>query len=762
IYRLIETRQIENGDKYYAASIPQDLPAAAREKIPGLQTVAAYHFYRAKISIPGSQNPTRKFDNKQEYSSTPTTILADPEYFTIFKYDWLAGNPTTALKDPFTVVLSEAKAHKYFGSIPLDQLMGREMVFNDSLRVRVAGIVKDWKGITDFPFSEFISSCTLTNSFLKKGILDEKWDNGTSPWGSRAWVKLVPGTDPARIRTQLAQMSQGYKTNPDIKYGLSLQPLTDIHFNNDIEDGIRKAHLPTLYVLMGIALFILALAAINFINLSTALSIRRAKEIGVRKVMGGNRRSIAFQFLTETFLLSLFALLLAVLSVKPLLSAFHDFVPAGVDFHPLDPATFGFVLLLTLITTLLAGFYPAKVLSAYLPVLSLKGAAVQAGPGKWYLRKSLIVFQFTISLIFIISAIVISRQINYMRSHDLGFTTDAIISVETNPEDSVKKVELLAEKIQQLSGVQQISRQSFTPMSGFRTSMPLQYKGKREQPISSAVQLADENFIPLYQIKLLAGRNLRPDVKRDSIKEFVVNESFTTTLGLKKPEEAIGQFVYLGDKPIPIVGVVADFHENSYHVPIRPVVIFDLSQPENSLAIKLASKGKEMKNIKTTLSQMEKIWKEIYPGKPFDWSFLDESIAGMYKEEQKTANLMKVATAITIFISCMGLFGLSMFTAGQRTKEIGIRKVLGASVASIISLLSRDFVLLIGLSLVVSSPVAWYCMHRWLESFAYRAPIPGWIFVLAGGIALLVGLITMSFQAVRAARTNPVKALRAE
>lgn len=762
VYRIIEKIQRKGAETSIAASIPQPIPLAAREKIPGLEAVAAYHFYTAKISIPGSSDPTKKYDNRPEGSYTPSTIIAEPEYFTIFSYDWLAGN-ATALKDPFAVVLSETKAHKYFGATPPDQLIGREMVYNDSLRVRVAGVVKDWKGHTDFPFSEFISFSTIQHSFLKRLIWEEEASSdGQSPWGSRAFVKLAPGTDPAGVNKRLAMLAETHKVPDDIRYSLLLQPLSDIHFSNNVGDGIRKAHLPTLYVLMGIAIFILVLAAINFINLSTALSIRRTKEIGIRKVMGGNKLSIIFQFLLETFLLALAALLIAALAVRPVMTAFKAFIPEGVDFHPFDPATLGFALLLTLLTTLLAGFYPAKLLSAFLPVLSLKGPGAQVKQTKWYLRKSLIVFQFAISLIFIISAIIISRQINYMRSQDLGFTTDAIISVYARPDDSVKKVQLFAERIRQLPGVLQVSRQSFTPLSDFRTTIPLQYKGKTTKEVPAALQIADEHFIPMYEIRLLAGRNLLPGVNRDSIKEFILNETFTAALGFKRPEEAIGQFVYLGDKPIPIVGVVADFHEYAYYDPIRPIAIMDLSRPENGVGIKLAAKGKELAGVKNTLAQLARIWKDIYPDEPFAYNFLDESIANMYKKEQKTATLINVATGLTIFISCMGLFGLSMFAAGQKTKEIGIRKVLGASVVNIISLLSKDFVLLIALSLVVASPVAWYLMHKWLEGFAYRASVPAWIFVLAGGAALLFGLATISFQAVKAAMANPVDALRTD
>ncbi len=764
IYRIVEEIQRDGDIPRSAAIVPPGAPLAARENIPGVESIAAYHLYLAKIRIPGSKDPTKKFDNRQEGLSTPFTIIAEPQYFTIFKYEWIAGDPATALKDPFTAVLSETSARKYFGDASPDKIIGQAIVYNDSLRVRVTGVVKDWKGYTDFPFSEFISFSTIQNSFLRKDIQLGEWGNGnSSPWGSRAFVKLYPGTLPGRVNALLAALGKELiKPEPGVKYRMWLQPLSDIHFDAGVDDGIHKTHLPTLYVLMGIAAFILLLAAINFINFSTALSLRRAKEIGIRKVMGGDRLSIVFQFLMETFLLTLGALLIAALAVKPVLSAFHAFIPEGVSFHLLHPSTLGFILLLTLATTLLAGFYPAKILSSYLPVLSLKGPGAQAGQGKWYLRKGLIVFQFAISLIFIISAAIISRQINYMRSKDLGFTADAILSVYTDPGDSAKKMQLFAERIRQLPGINNVSRQSFTPLSHFHTSIPMQYKGKKETGVLAALQIADSNFISLYEIKLLAGRNLLPAADRDSIKEFIINASFAGALGFKRPEDAVGKFIYLGDRPYPIVGVVADFHESSYHEPIRPIAIIDLAQPENSLAIRLAAKGKELSSVKTTLAQVAQIWKEIYPNEPFAYQFLDETIAELYKKEQKTAFLMKVATGITIFISCMGLFGLSLFSAGQRTKEIGIRKVLGASVANITSLLSRDFILLISISLLVASPVAWYVMHCWLQGFAYQAPVSVWVFVLSGAVALLLGIVTVSFHAIKAALMNPTESLRAQ
>ncbi|HEY6901596.1 MAG TPA: FtsX-like permease family protein, partial [Puia sp.] len=762
IYRIVETVRGQDGHMDKVASAPVDLSLTAGDKLSGVETIAPYVLYSAKVAVPGNDKKTIRYDNRIEDSRLPSTILAGPAYFRVFHYEWLAGNPSMALTDPNTIVLTKAKALKYFGNLSPEQLIGRDMVFNDSLVVRVTGIIKDWTSHTDYPFTEFISYSTRNHPFLRKHLFPDNAQEGFSPYLSRAFIKLLPGSSPTGTAAALHALAQTHPAQSDIRYDLTLQPLSDIHFDANIADGIHKAHLPTLYALMGIGVFILLLAAINFINLSTALSINRAKEIGIRKVIGGSRLSIAFQFLMETVLVTVAALVIAILAVKPVLSAFQTFLPKGVTAHLLNWQNVAFLLVLVLTTTLLAGLYPAKVLSGYLPVLSLKGPVALKGQGNWYFRKGLIVFQFAISLIFIISTVIISRQIDYMRTKDLGFNTDAVLSIDAGPQDRSPQVALFAERIRQLPGVQNVSRQSFTPLSNFMAGFDLRYKGKQEHKIQAGLQIADSNFIGLYDIHLLAGRNLIEGLNRDSINEFVINESLQKAAGFKTPQEAIGQFLYLDNHAFPIVGVVADYHENSYRQPIKPLVIFDLTGPEISFAVRLAAKGKDLVAVKNTLTQLEQVWKETYPGTPFSYSFLDDSIAAMYKSEQKTETLMTVAAAITIFISCMGLFGLSLFTADQRAKEVSIRKVLGAEVLHIASLLTRDYFVLIGLSLMIASPLAWYITHRWLEDFVYRAPVSIWTFLVSGGLVLLLGLLTVSIQTIRAATANPVKNLRAE
>ncbi|HEY8970586.1 MAG TPA: FtsX-like permease family protein, partial [Puia sp.] len=613
---------------------------------------------------------------------------------------------------------------------------------------------------TDFPYNGFISLSTVPVSFLKGGIVLDKWGEGDFPWTSGAFVKLKKDAVPAHIAARMTSIyNQRAHLHPDTKISFALQPLSDVHFNQEVWDGFPKGHAETQYILAGIGIFILLLGVINFINLSTALSIRRAKEVGIRKVLGGSRNSLTIQFLIETGILTLFSLLLAALLVNPVLHLFHTMIPARLHIRILSPGMLLFLAVIAVATTLLSGLYPARVLASWLPVLCLKGNGAPTGGEKWWLRKGLIVFQFTISLTFIISTMIIGRQINYMSSEGLGFSTDAIITLDTQRDDTTRRVKVLAEKLAQVPGIRMIARQSFSPITDFHTMLPIQYKGRQVVNISSALQIADKNFIPLYKMELLAGENLRPT---DSLKELVINEAMVRAMGLTHPREAVGQFLSLGDTKLPIIGVVADYHEYSYHYNILPVSMADLPGGEPSIAIKLATSGKSIDHFQKTIARIEKEWKSIYPEAPFKYSFLDDAIQRMYEKEKETAFLLSAAMIITIFISCMGLFGLSMFTARQRTKEVGIRKVLGASVASISLLLSRNVIALVALATIIAAPIAWYGTQLWLRNFAYRASISPWIFVVSGLAALMIALLTISFQTIKTAMANPTEALRVE
>ena len=761
IYRVVETLEIPGfHGATQRATAPLDLPRSANGKLTGVQTLASYVLYSAKIAVPGGDDPHRKFDNDRAGNTLPSTIIAGPEYFRIFSYDWVAGDPATALAGPNKVVLTTAAARKYFGNLPPDKVLGRTLVFNDSLQTQVTGILKDWTEPTDLSFSEFVSR---SSSYQPS---ETELQNGErpvmSPNASRAFIQLLPDASPATVNTQLRSLA-ALRAEPDgFKYGLVLQPLADVHFNASINDGLQKTHAPTLYALIGIAAFILLLAAINFINLSTALSVRRSKEIGVRKVMGGSRRSIGFQFLMETFMLTVAAMLIAVAAVVPVLGAFRSFIPGAAGTQLFTWTNLVFVLLLVIAVTLLAGLYPAKVLSGYLPVLSLKGPAARTGGRGWNIRKALTVFQFTISLIFIISTVIVSRQIRYMRSSDIGFNTDAIITLPGGPSDSTAKPIQFADRLRGQTGIVDVAQQGFAPISDFSMGSDEGFKGKNGREIRPNTQVADSNFIRLYGIHLLAGRNFTEGSYRDSMRELIINVSMMKAAGFQTPEEAAGQTLAFGGQYYPIAGVIADFHEHSYRAKISPLVIYDIARAENSVAVKLASKDKSIPAVRNTLERIARIWKEMYPGTPFTYSFLDDSIAALYAKEEKTETLINVASAIAIVISCMGLFGLSLFTTGQRSKEISIRKVLGATVTNVAGLLTRDIVVFIGLSAIIASPVAWYFTHRWLQDYVYRAPVSFLAFLLPGLLVLLLGVLTVSFQTIRAATANPVKNLRTE
>ena len=501
-------------------------------------------------------------------------------YFDIFTYHWLSGN-AASLNQPYHVVLTKNRATQYFGNISPEKMIGKTVIYDDSLKVTVSGIIGDWEKHSDFAYTDFISISTATHSFLKNRIPTEDWiEPESAPIAGfrqtiqRCFAEQVNERFAAYIKKNVKLK------RPGTSLRMWLQPITDIHFTPDFHRGddgdnqFRKAYLPVIYVLMGAALFILLIAAINFINLSTAQSIRRAKETGIRKVLGSNRASLVSQFLIETFVLTLMAVCISVLLVRPVLSLFSDYIPNGVRFT-LNIGTTIFLLIVLMITTLLAGFYPAIVLSGFLPVQSLKGVGLKINKEKWMLRKSLIVFQFTISLIFIIAVLVIGNQVRFMRDSDKGFKTDAIVTIQRVWRDQSKRANSLAESMGRIPGVDQVILQAFAPMGFPHMQGDIEYKGKDDIKFQASYQPGNEGYIPFYEMKLLAGRNM---FHGDSLKEIVVNQTFSRNLGFAKPEQSLGKSITgLGGKAYTIVGVVADFHENSFHEAMKPVVIVNIA-----------------------------------------------------------------------------------------------------------------------------------------------------------------------------------------
>jgi len=731
--------------------VPGPMPEAMRREMSGFETVAAFQRISDDVEIPKGPNgkPMRLNDAGE-------IAIAEPQYFDIFRYRWLSGNPATSLNRPNSVVLTASKAREYFGNLAPEKAIGKVFYYEDSLMVTVTGVVADWTGNSDFNFSQWISYSTIRNSFWKNQLPIDNWR-----WlnhSSQVMVKLAKGVDAMQVNAQFVAFAKRH-LDPQPGFAVLLEPLHAIHFHPG-DEGPRRSILPVLYTVMGVAGFILILAFINFVNLSTAQSIQRAKEVGIRKVLGGGRRSIAAQFFTETALLTLAAVFLAVLMVRPVLQIFADYIPNGVHFRLWDGATLSFLFLIAAVTILATGFYPARVLARYLPVLTLKGKTVAEGSGKGTLRKSLIVFQFTISLLFIIASVVIGSQLRYALHSDLGFQKDAIVTLRPLWGDKTGRMGVLADKVRELDGVDRAIRESIPPMSRAHMGNGAALQGSDEKPFEVSVYAGSEDYLPFYGLKLLAGRNL---LHSDSTREILINETCARAFGFSDVRKAVGSLVVgLGDKAYPVVGVVADFFESSFHEAIKPVVIEHDPREENSVAIKIASKGMAAGQLKALMARIEKEWKALYPEEPFSFSFLDESIANLYVMDFQIEWWTNVAMGITIFISCLGLLGLAIFSTERRTREIGIRKVLGATVLRIVLMLCKDVVLLVLIALMIASPLAWYFMHGWLQGFAYRTTMSGWMFVAAGAAAVGIALLTVGFQSMRAATANPVKSLRTE
>ena len=753
IYRVVATARTDEGEQLFWNS-PFPTVANLEHRVTGFEAQAAFTAFGETIKVLSERGEEvaiysgRQPDNEYAFS----TILTGPDFFTLFPHQWLVGSPDV-LRDSARIVLTESVARKYFGLGPLKDMLGHTLVYNDSLNVRLAGIVKDWRQPSDLNYTAFISAN------LDWGRLQ--------PGPSQAFVRLSKDISASRVNAQFDDLLS--RSMPTLDPGVShlrvyVQSLRDMHYTTEFHpantgDVFRKAYLPMLYALMGIALFILALAVINFINLSTAQSFQRMKEVGVRKVMGSSRRGLIFQFLVETLMLTTLAVVLSLSLVPVALRTLSGIVPPGVQFHFGNGGLWLFLAALTVLTALAAGFYPARLLSSYLPVLSLKGALDKKGTGGAGLRRVLIVFQFTLSLLFIIGSMVIHRQLQYMRSADKGFNSEDVVTVDyrgAKPGQMHVFADVL--KFQQ-NGVRRVILQGNPPMGRDQDEVTFVYRGKNSfHRVAVRTEIGDENFLPFYGMRLVAGTNI---YEGENVKPVLINETYARALGFAHPQDALQAQLYrLRDNmPYTVMGVVADYHQTSFHETIKPMVIITWLSAAKSVAVKLNVRGAAAKKV---INEIESKWHQWFPMDQARISLLDDSIHQLYLQENNVTVLISTATGITVLISCMGLFGLALFSAGRRAKEIGIRKVMGATVTTIALLLSREFVLLVGVAIVIASPLAWWLATIWLRDFAYRTSMDGWVLVEAAIAAIVLAVLTVGFQAVKAARANPVKVLRGD
>ena len=768
IYRIVGDVQDKDGNVVFLNSPFREV-AGIEHLIAGFEAKAAFHVFGSTISVPPANGQVMKtYDNRQEGSYALSTILTGPDFFSLFPHEWLAGSPSV-LDEPGRIVLAESVARKYFGTDRVEQMLDRKLIYEDSLTLTVAGIVRDWNRPSDLNYTSFISIRTAPATWLRERIPGTDWSS-LQPRRSQAFVRLEKGVAPARVNTELAEYIRNLKPAPVLFEGAShlrlyLQSLRDMHYTPDFHpadtgDDFPKAYLPLLYALMWLALFVLGLAIINFINLSTAQSFQRMKEVGVRKVMGSSRGALVGQFLIETLLLTVCALALSMLLVLPALWLFGGSIPAGVKFRFWDGGNWLFLVGMTVITTLIAGFYPARLMSSYLPVLSLKGSLDKSGTGAVGLRRGLIIFQFSISLLFIIGSLVIGRQARYMRNTDKGFNSDGVVTIDY-PGAGRGQMKLYAEAVSNLPGVKQAILQGHAPMGRDHPMATFVYRWdnmKKMLETKAEVEIGDSNFIPFYQMRLLAGGDVD---EGENIVPVLVNETYARALGYKDPAQACGKQLLYRENGLwyTISGVVRDYHQTSFHETIRPLIIITWLSDARSVAVRLGVRGDSAKKVMWALAST---WRTLFPRVPFTYTSLQETVDRLYLEENRTALLLQSATVIMILISCMGLFGLALFSASRRAKEIGIRKVLGATVTGLSLLLSREFLLLVVTAIGIASPLAWFLANKWLRDFDYRTAVDGWVLVEAGGAALLLAVVTVGFQAFRIARVNPVDVIRDE
>lgn len=757
IYRVLsELHHEDNAVVTRAQNVPYLLPAALKTNFPQVEEAApVYASHNDELLIMDDNGQLVK-----KFKEEKGLFFTEPSFFNIFNFPLLAGS-YAALKDPNTVLLTKEIAEKYFGDWRL--AMGKTIslksggfMFDHGTEIlKVSGILADIPDNTDFHLKLAVSLGTSYIATLMKQSTN--WKETTPAFG--CYVLLLPNTSAGNFNQQLNTYAQKVQA-PENKDSRIIQPLNDVHYDTETDNYSNKTiSRQLLNVLWLIAAFILAIACVNFINLSTAQAVNRSKEIGVRKVLGSNKAQLQVKFVIETFLLVIIAVILATGITLLALSSINKLLELSISYSIISSRTIIlFLLVVTVAVTLLAGFYPSVVLSRFNPVTVLKNKNAAGSAKGISLRRGLVVFQFIIAQALIIGTMVIVQQMDYFMNQPLGFDKDAIITVPYRV-DSTRMARMdFIRNIIAVNGVKSISFSSNTPVEGGNDNWTtLKYDHAiKESDFSAITKFADHEYVPTYKLQLVAGRNLK---KSPFTQEFLVNESLVKSLGLKKPEDILNKEIAIWNGLIkcPVVGVLKDFNDRPSQYGVAPLIISTNMTMYDQANIKISTT-----NMAATLQYIKNVFEKSFPDFVYDYKFLDEKIGGFYKQENQLAQLYKIFAAIAIFLSCLGLYGLASFMAVQRIKEVGIRKVLGASAANIVYLFSKEFIILITIAFVIASPIAWYYMYTWLQNYVYRISIGWYLFAIGGLAAILIALATISFQAIKAARANPVKSLRTE
>jgi putative ABC transport system permease protein len=740
IYRITEVAKLNGNEASYAGSEKPLMEAI--KSFPEIEKMARF-IPKETLFISSQKFYIRKGNNNLQERKV---VYTESDIFDVFTLPVVSGKPS--LNEPHTAVITESTAKKYFNKT---DVAGQILTINDTSQYRITAVIKDVPLQSHFNFDFFLSYSSIP----------EYREGGWGYGGMHQYVLLRPGANIKNIESRMQAIA--YKNYPSsmhtngnyLKYNLT--PLLGLHLHSPCQyELMERGSIQYVYIFSLIAVFILLIACVNFMNLSTARSSNRAKEVGVRKVLGSARKYLIAQFLTESILITLVSTIIAVVLAWLLMPLFNQIAVKHLSFttHSMTwvlPS----LLVAVLVIGLLAGSYPAFFLSAFKPIEVLKGKLATGFKGG-FLRSFLVIFQFSISIFLIIGTLVIYNQLNYIHNKNLGFNRSQMLVIK-NTNVLGKQAKVLRQEVKQMQGVVNATMSSYLPtgedrsMTGLFPVLPIDIK----QDVLSEFWPVDEDYMNTLGIKLIAGRNFSNQIASDTA-AMIVNEAFVKRFGFKDP---LNKTVYrdsYGIQPYHIVGVMKDFNYSSLRDQIKPVaLVYNEDRGAISARVNTA-------NLAAIMSKIESRWKELSPNQQFTYSFMDQDFDATYRAEQRIGTIFISFSTLTILIACLGLFGLAAYAAEQRNKEIGIRKVLGASVSGIVSMLSMDFIKLVLISILISSPLAWYVMNKWLQDFAYRQNIQWWILAIAAIVAILIAFITISFQSIKAALANPVKSLRSE
>ena len=743
IFRIVLDLHLEDGSVETYPEAPLPMSKVLREGFSQVEQAASLKTLRElTVSFPSSKN-----GSSQRFLEQNTGALIEPEWFDIFDYQWLKGNPKTALSEPNTVVLTETWAKKYFGN---EEPIGKVLDLNHLTKVKVTGVLADPPRTTNNDVQLFISIGTFSHLLPDQNLNDWWIFNSTD----RVYLTLKKPNSAAQVAAAFPALAQKHYGKDASIFQFHIQHLSDVHFDVKRTGGalIQRS---LLWSLGWIGAFLILIACLNFINLATAQSLSRAKEIGIRKTLGSSKWQVMRQFLLETALIVTTAAIGAGLLVVLILPFVNQWLGLNLSLI-LDAQTTLFLMVLLVVIIGLAGGYPAFMMSGFSPWQALKGKGVLPKRGGFSLRQSMIVVQFAICQALLIGTMVVTRQMKYVEQSDLGFKKDNVLVVNL-PDPSPTALTAFKNALLQYPEIQSVSAAYRPPSASVMNGGSFKFDNRAQwEAFPIRERLGDADYLKTYGLELVAGRNV---LASDTIREYVVNEALLKKLNIKNPNDILGHKIetYLSPVAAPVVGVVKDFHLRSLREQIEPCVISTQTARYRKVGVRVAAASPSK-----TLNHVRQTWQKIYPNEVFSYEYLDEQLAKFYETEQLTVRLASVFSVVAILIGCLGLYGLVLLVVARRTKEIGVRKVLGASVASIVRLLSIDFLKPILVAIVLATPAAWYLMNQWLADFVYRIEVDWLIPTLAGLLTVVIAFLTLSFRSTKAALSDPVEALKVE